>query len=130
MLPFLPPIAAAISLMVGHPVAVTCAANGYEGTVETSALVQVSPLMCHQYASPYDDPYGAAASASGLLVVIHEAEHILHPDASEHDAECYALADYVSFLGRLHVPRRRWAPMLRAAVSADRFYFGLRSADC
>lgn len=130
LLPILPPIAAAITLMVGHPVAVTCTANGYEGTVETSALVQVSPFMCHEYKAPYDDPYGRSASAAGLLVAVHESEHLLHPDANEHEAECFALADYVKALRSLRVPARYWGSMYRAAVSADRFFFGPRETDC
>lgn len=130
ILPFLPPIVSALTLMVGHPVAVTCTTNGYEGTVVSNVAVQISPFMCHQYKAPYDDPYGRAASASGLLVVVHEGEHIRFPGNDEQQTECQALRDFVTVLGQIGVPRRYWFSMYQSAVSADRFYFGPREASC
>lgn len=130
MYPFLPPIATALSLLVGHPTSVVCQANGYEGTVGSPVAVQISPLMCADYRAPLDNALDRQATSAGLLVLLHEAEHIRHPAYDETQTECQSLRDYLPTLALLRVPKRLWPSMYQAALSADQFFFGDRESGC
>lgn len=102
----LPTLAAVLAFVVGHPVAYTCAplpgnASGEAWYAPDLERVQFAPWVC---SAMTDDGYsllGRRWYAQGVLIVLHEAEHVSGQEADEATVQCRALRDLPGVLAAL-----------------------------
>ena len=92
-------IAATVAMIVGHPVPVTCqyvapsiAGEAWFG--DTTARIELDPQTCNQMTVGMFAVIDREAYAWGMLVTVHEAEHIRYQDGNEAVTECRALRDF------------------------------------